>query len=227
MAYRRDYIPKPNADFDAWFRNLADYVNKKCRPPDAPQWSHIPGPALEELNAAYAAWRGAYEITLKPCTKPDRDERKRIRGVSEKTVRGFVNIYLRYHPAVTREDKENMGLFVPGGARGPIIPPKEGPVFHIIQLGPRLLGIVYQDGERRKGSRPPGCRRARIYYGVFDGPPADQEQLPASTWATRCPHVITFRETDRGKRAWFALKWELDKEHGESPWSEMQSEIIP
>jgi hypothetical protein len=35
-------------------------------------------------------------------------------------------------------------------------------------------------------------------------PPADQEALPASVWATRCPHVIRFRENDRGKNAYLA-----------------------
>jgi hypothetical protein len=71
--------------------------------------------------------------------------------------------------------------------------------------------------------------KVRIYYGVFDDPPADQDLLPASVGATCCPHVITFRESDRGKRAWFALKWEVHRSgpEGESGWSEMLSEIIP
>jgi hypothetical protein len=87
---------------------------------------------------------------------------------------------------------------------------------------------VYRLGEQgRKGSKPPGVQGARIYYGVFDAPPTVQEDLPAPVWATWCPHVITFRETDRGRRAYFAMKWEIRKEHGESPWSEFQSEIIP
>jgi hypothetical protein len=91
---------------------------------------------------------------------------------------------------------------------------------------------VYRNGSKgKKGSRPPGVTGARIYYGVFDSPITDQEQLPASVWATRCPHSITFRESDRGRRAYIALKWEIqkgsDKERSESNWSEIQSEIIP
>jgi hypothetical protein len=182
---------------------------------------------VDGLAAAYAGWHAAYEVTLRPCTKPEREEKNRLRKIAEKTARNFVNAYLRYFPEVTEEDKLNMGLHVPGGGRTPATPPKEGPVYHITQLSPRILGIVYQHGLGRKGSKPPGCRGARIYYGVFDMPPAEQKQLPASIWATRCPHAVVFRETDRGRRAWFALKWEIDKENGESPWSEIQSEIIP
>jgi hypothetical protein len=91
-----------------------------------------------------------------------------------------------------------------------------------------MLGIVFRSSEHgRKGSKPVGAQGARIYYGVLDTPPLDQNALPASVWATRCPHRITFREGDRGKRAFFALRWEIRREDGESPWSDIQSEIIP
>jgi hypothetical protein len=95
-------------------------------------------------------------------------------------------------------------------------------------MGPGTIGIIYRSGEEaRKGSKPEGVAGARIYYGVFDEPVTDQRQLPASTWATKCPHRIRFRESDRGKRVYFALKWEIRKENGESPWSEIQNELVP
>jgi hypothetical protein len=180
-----------------------------------PAWSHIPAAAVTELSNAYEIWHAAYEKTLTPaCTKPEWDEKNRIRDDSEKLIRQFVNIYLRYHPAVTNEDKENMGLHIPDPVRTPIEPPKTAPVFHIIQLGPELLGITYQNSAGRKGSRPRVVSGARIYYGVFDEPPVSQNQLPASVWDTRCPCQINFREAERVKRAFFALKWEIGKGGG-------------
>jgi hypothetical protein len=221
----RDYIPGPDAAFDTFFKNLVQYVVQKTQG-SPPAWTHIPQTAVTALSDSYNAWRAAYEVTLKPCTKPERDEKNRVRGVSEKDIRGFVNIYLRFHPDVTDNDRENMGLHIPDAVRTPVTPPETGPRFHIAQLGPGALGVIYQDGEGRKGSKPRGVSGARIYYGVFDEPPADQNLLPASTWATRCPHRVTFREGDRGKKAFFALKWEIGK-GGESPWSEIQGEIVP
>jgi hypothetical protein len=50
--------------------------------------------------------------------------------------------------------------------------------------------------------------------------------LPAAKKAAKCPCLNRFREADRGKRAYFACKWELSKQDGEGPWSEIQSEII-
>jgi hypothetical protein len=88
--------------------------------------------------------------------------------------------------------------------------------------------IFITDGEKgRKGSKPEGVVGARIYYCVSDTPLTDQEELSWSKWATKCPHIIRFRESDRGKRVYFALKWEIRKENGESPWSEILSEIVP
>jgi hypothetical protein len=62
--------------------------------------------------------------------------------------------------------------------------------------------------ERRR-KRPPRVKDVRIYYGVFKPPPAEQKPLPVSMWAAHCPHRIRFRETGRGKQAYFALKWEI------------------
>jgi hypothetical protein len=210
-------------------RNILMYVSMKCDS-NPPVWTHIPQEPRAALAEQYGAWHAAYEITLMPCTRPQIAEKNRLRKVLEKEVRNFINIYLRYHPAVTEEDKRNMGLNIPDTTRTPVEVPDEGPVFLIVQLGPRTLGINYQYGQGRKGSKPPGVKGARIYYGVFDRPPGDPDNIfPASIWATRCPHAITFRETDRGKRAYFALRWEAERggEKGQSGWSEIASEIIP
>jgi hypothetical protein len=220
-------MPGSDAAFEVFFKNLVNYVNAKCTGVRPPTWSHIPPAVQTDLAAAYTAWYTAYELTLKPCTSPEKAEKRRIRKVSEKTLRNFINSFLRFYPDVTEEDKRNMGLHIPDQTRTPVDPPQSGPVFGITQMGPRILGIIYRLGlGARPGSKPPGVKGARIHYGVFDTPPTHQRELPASVWATRCPHAVTFRETDRGKRAYFSLQWETGK-GGESPWSEIESEIIP
>jgi hypothetical protein len=157
----------------------------------------------------------------------DTEAKNNAKAAARAAARPFVNQYLRF-PPVTNEDRTAMGIPNRNPRPGPIKPPEMGPAFAVVQSGPRMLGIVYRDGETgKKGSKPPGVQGARIYYGVFDTAPTAQEELPASVWATRCPHLITFRETDRGRRAYFALQWEIRKEHGESPWSEILSELVP
>jgi hypothetical protein len=223
----KDYIPNKDEAFDNFFKFMNDYVAQKCSPPDAPQWSHIPPEHRAEMTDAYTAWHTAYLKTIGPHTPVDTEAKNDEKKASKKVIRPFVNQYLRF-PPVTNEDRTAMGVHNPDPYPTPVKPPEKGPSYSITQAGPRMLGIVYRDGETgKKGSKPPGVKGARIYYGIFDTPPEKQNMLPASVWATRVPHVIRFRETDRGKRAYLALKWEIQRENGESDWSEIQSEIVP
>jgi hypothetical protein len=221
-----DYLPRKDAEFDTWTAFLIEYVGAKRGGPN-PAWTHIPDTAYTALTAVYDLWHTAYLKTIGPHTNVDTEAKNDAKAAARAVIRPFVNQYLRF-PPVTNEDRTAMGIPNKDTHPTPRKPPETAPLFSIVQAGPRALGIVYRDGDKgRKGSKPKGVDGARIYYGVFDAPVADQEELPASVWATRCPHIIRFREADRGKRAWFALKWELRKEHGEGPWSEIQSEIVP
>jgi hypothetical protein len=221
-----DYIPRKDAAFDAFFRFLVEYVAKKVMS-EKPAWPHIPTAAVEQLMSIYDAWHTAYLAVLKPHTMVETKTKNNAKKAGITAIRPFVNQYLRFLP-VMDEDRAAMGIHNPDKHPTPIKPPTVGPLFSIDQLGPAQLGIVYRSSEHgRKGSKPVGAQGARIYYGVFDVPPASQKALPASVWATRCPHSIMFREGDRGKRVYFALKWEIRRENGESPWSEIQSEIVP
>jgi hypothetical protein len=221
-----DYIPYKDGDFDAWFGFMFQYVSQKCAGV-SPEWPHIRQEALGPLADLHAAWKTAYAAVIGPHTKVDTEAKNNARDAAKAAIRPFVNQYLRF-PPVTNKDRTAMGIHNPDTKPTPVKPPDTGPVFTVVQSGPRTLGIVYRWGENgKKGSKPPGVQGARIYYGVLDTPPVEQEDLPAAVWATRCPHVVTFRETDRGRRAYFALKWETRKENGESPWSEFQSELVP
>jgi hypothetical protein len=217
------YIPLSYELFDLWFKFLMQYVLSKATG-TAPAWTHIPQAALDLLTEAYAAWYLVYGKTLGPHTPVDTLARKQGKAAAGKIIRPFVNQYLRFWP-VTDEDRKAMGIPNRDEHPTPISPPETGPLFSVAQEGPRAIGIAYWNGKKgRKGSKPKGVVGVRIYYG-FE-PVADQSQLPFSEWATRCPHTVRFREADRGKRVYFALKWEIQKEHGESPWSEIQSELV-
>jgi hypothetical protein len=218
-----DFIPGIEALFDSWLRFLIQYVTEKCSG-SAPAWTHI---ALTILSDAYAAWYTAFSKMHGPHTNVDTEAKDDAKAAAKEIVRRFINQYLRF-PPVTNEDRTAMGIPNHDPHPTPLNPPDHGPSFSIIQLGPGTLGIVYRNGEKgKRGSKPKGVTAVRIYLVVSDTPITDQELLSWSKKATKCPHAVRFREADRGKRAYFACKWELSKENAESPWSEIQSEIIP
>jgi hypothetical protein len=188
----------------------------------------IAGVALTEFTALKDAAQAALALIQ------DESTRTRVTiaecaaafAALEDFMRDFKRRYF-IKPPLTDADFISLGLKPPDSTRTPIDPPKEGPEFSITQMGRGALGIVYWYGETgRKGSKPKGVKGARIYYGFSAESITNQNLLTMSEWATRCPHVIRFTEADRGKRIYIALRWELGREHGESPWSKTQSELV-
>jgi hypothetical protein len=239
MAHKKDYVPTQDAAFDTWFRNLYQYVNAKCGPPDAPQWSHIPAEARAELDAACTAWHAAYEVTLTPCTKPERDEKNRVRKVSEKTARNFVNAYLRYHPAVTGYDKEQMGLHIPDTTPTAVPRPTAQPEADVAYPGVHLIELTRIRTVPGGGDDPRSDYGVRIFWGILApaaphdkfrlaSPPASGDDLPHSTFTHRRRYLFDF-SGDSGNTVYFCLRYENGKggKEGEGPFGPVFSAVIP
>jgi hypothetical protein len=218
------YIPTNDLEFEVWLCYLVEYVLARVLTAQ-PVWTHIPVTEAEVLAAAYTLWHTAYLPTLKPHTPIDTKAKNSAKKTATKVAQLFVNRFLRY-PPVTNEDRAAMRIPNQDEHPSPIKPSETGPLFSISIVGPGTLGIVFRNGDKgRKGSKPHGVEGVRIYYG-FE-PVTNQKYLPFSEWGTKCPHLLRFPEEDRGKRVYIALQWEIRKEHGESPWSEIQSELVP
>jgi hypothetical protein len=188
----------------------------------------IAGVALTELTGLKDAAQAAFALIQDDSTRTRVTiaECKAAFDALKAFMRDFKRRYF-IKPPLTDADFISLGLKPPNSTRTPVKPPKDGPVFSIIQMGRGALGILYWDGMAgKKGSKPEGVEGVRIFYGVSGVPVTDQEQLPKSEWATKCPHIIRFPEADRGKRVYIALKWEIRKEDGESPWSVIQNEWV-
>jgi hypothetical protein len=227
MAARDDYIPSNDADFDNWFKNLCQYVNQQCTGA-SPRWTHIPAAARTELNDQYAAWYTAYAKTKVPCTKEDRDEKNRVLAVSKKKIRAFVNACLRYHPDVTNDDKERMGLHLNKPRRPVIPPPATVPELSPTAGPPRQVIIPYRDKGAEHRGKPADVHGIEIRWAFMDHPPtAIEKELFNSAFDTRSPHTLVFEESDRGKRIYLAGRWELEREGVKGNFGDIVSTIVP
>ncbi|MDR0606761.1 MAG: hypothetical protein LBG80_21020, partial [Bacteroidales bacterium] len=75
-------------------------------------------------------------------------------------------------------------------------------------------------------AKPYGCNGAVIAYAILDNPPRNQEELTHTVLATKTPYTMEFKEQERGKTVYIALRWQNTK--GQlGPWSEIISTIIP
>jgi nitrous oxide reductase accessory protein NosL len=109
----KNYIPKKDTLFDLWFKFLAQYVSKKTGG-SVPDWTHLPKAVADMIMDAYAAWYVVYSKTLGPHTPVDTLAKQEGRAAAEKTIRPFVNQYLRFPPVTDdtglldeREDEED------------------------------------------------------------------------------------------------------------------------
>ncbi|MDR2633319.1 MAG: hypothetical protein LBC51_06810 [Treponema sp.] len=213
-------IPDAEPELIPWADNFINTVDANK---DA--WD-IPATEVTGIQNALTAFKYLFEQARSP-------ERTSVIVVQKNTakkdlldrIRAMMSFRLK-NPVITAAQLKELGLNTGERTYSPKPRPTTYPSFQIVQTGARMLAIVYREGTGKKGSKPPEANGARIYYGVFDERPPSPGDLPASVFATRCPHTITFRETDRGRRAYIALKWE-NRKGEDGPWSEIASEIIP
>ncbi|MDR1325724.1 MAG: hypothetical protein LBK00_06780 [Treponema sp.] len=214
------YLPDAEPKLIPWGDNFVENVDRNKE-----AWG-IPVAEVTEVKTVLTDFKSLYERARSPGrTTVIVEEKNTVKALLKAKIRAMVGFRLK-NPIITDAQRKELGLHVADKTRSPKPRPTTYPKFHIVQNGVGMLSIIFQEGDGRKGSKPPEAVGVRIYYGVFDEQPSVQEELPASVFGTRCPCTITFRETDRGKRAYIALRWENSKGEG-GPWSEIISEIIP
>ena len=173
-----DYIPRPDADFDRFFKNILDYVMEKARkasPQEA--WGHIPDIDLDNLEDNFLnIWRKAYEPTLTHPTHPETQEKNRARIVVERFLRGFVNRFLRHEP-VTDFDRDQMSIPNPSGSRTPRPAPSTMPELQSDSSVARRLTWNFRDKGALNRGKPDHVHSIEIRWAILDNPPVSIDEL--------------------------------------------------
>jgi hypothetical protein len=220
-----DYLALKDADFEEFFKFMCQYVNTKCGPPDAPQWSHIPDDARAALNDEYAAWHRAYVPTIGPHTPVDTEAKNDAKKAVKKSIRGFVNRYLRF-PPVTDEDRTAMRIPNHDAHPSPVPVPEDVPETEVQMPLPRVLRFRFRRANMKRWGKPKDVHGMELVWLISDTPPREVEELVHSAFATRSPLELTFKESDRGKRLYFAVRWETGTVK-KGKFSEIFSVFIP
>jgi hypothetical protein len=222
---KKPSIPRGEAEFDAYFKNIVDYVRERVEEVK-PVWAHIPLEESGKLAAVYADWHAAYVKTLVPHTPPETAAKTRARKSSQKYLEEFINRFLRHEP-VTDGDRDNMGIHNPAPRRDQIPPPATVPELSPRAGDPRQIVVHYRDkGSERRG-KPDDVHGIEVRWALLDQPPADIEELLHSSFDTRSPLILEFAEHERGKRVYMTGFWEIEREGIKGSPGEIVSAIIP
>jgi hypothetical protein len=178
------YVPEKEADFDAHYHNVVEYVLAKVMPA-TPEWTHIPKPTAEALAADYMAWHTAYEATLVPHVPAVTNVKNKALKKSKKALSEFKTRYLLFDP-VTDADRLAMGIHIRDTHPTPSGVPTARAQVETFLKGRNQLGVnvVYVSGN----PDDPANAGFRIWYtlrGPGEPPSAGPEDLHKSFFTHR------------------------------------------
>jgi hypothetical protein len=218
----RDYIPEADGKFSVWVKILFGAVVQ-----NAEAWK-IEGAAFAGILAMIERFETAFAKASEPNRgRADVMAKNEARDVLKVAVRKFVKEYLAFNSAISDEEREGSGLPVYKRVRTPAPVAKEAPEAEVdISRVGRVSIHFFERGGNHKKSKPEGQHGAEIAWIISDVPPGRWEELIHSTVDTRSPFTLVFENDQRGKRVYFALRWENTR--GEKgPWGNILCAVIP
>ncbi|MDR1506839.1 MAG: hypothetical protein LBI67_07015 [Treponema sp.] len=201
-----DYVPANDGAFNNWFKFLNQYVAAKCTG-QSPEWTHIPEAARTVLTDAYAAWYTVYSVTLSPHTPVDTEAKNDAKKAAKAVIRPFVNQYLRF-PPVTDEDRTALGIPNHDTMPTPVPKPKDIPEVEAQTPKPRVLSFRFRRDTMKRWGKPDDVHGMELVWVISDTPPEETDDLIHSSFATKSPLVLDFKESERGRKVYYAVRWE-------------------
>ena len=184
--------------------------------------------SFPELKVLQGTFEAKYILATDPATRtPGVVAAKNVAMKAYKAaIRSFLKEHITYNPTVTEEERINMGAPVHKTGRTPAPVPTTAPEADVRIPAPGIVEIHYRNAESKNIRKPAGVHGCELKWTVSDSMVSSWEQLNHSEFDTHSPLRLSFDGTDRGRRLWFALRWENTR-GDKGPWSEIQEAVIP
>ena len=216
-----DYIPASDAEFDAWQRNLVDYVET-----NAPALG-IPPADITSLQGFRLSWGTKYpaSTTATAAANAAVQGKNDCRSDYEDFLRPFVS-RIQANPAMTDAHRQGMAITVRSGTRTAVGPPTTRPVA-TVDTSQRLRHTINFSDEDTPTSRakPDGVQGVEIWTKVGEPAPAGPSDVHYLALDTRTPYVVAFDAADASKTAYYMLRW-ISTRGETGPWSATVSATI-
>jgi hypothetical protein len=216
-----DYIPTNLAGFILFIDDLvAAIIANKTR------WD-IPDNEATALQTAHAAFKALFAQSENPTTRTSVviAQRNDARTALIQKIRQMVEFRIRRNPTVTTADLIAMHL-------KPYKPPSPSPIpttipeIEIETPHPRVVRIKCRENAIKHWGKPAGIHGLECLWVMAETRPTHINDLLHSVFATRNPLELSFDEHERGKRIYFAARWESGTVK-KGLWSDIFSAIIP
>ncbi|MFO0858377.1 MAG: hypothetical protein U0640_13595 [Phycisphaerales bacterium] len=215
-----DYIPGPDASFQAWQSNFVTYANANLAALGLVAADMVP------ITTGQTAWATAFpaHVAAVNAAKAAKQTKDESRAAYVAAIRPLVR-RLQASSVVSDAEKASLGITV-AQQPGPIGPPVTAPICSI-SCGARLqhtLSFVDETTPTRK-AKPAGVLGVEIWNHVGIAPPAGEGDLRFVAVDTNAPFVLNFPSADGGKTAYYWLRW-VSPTGERGPWGEQSQATI-
>ncbi|MDX2016743.1 MAG: hypothetical protein SFY95_03770 [Planctomycetota bacterium] len=215
-----DYIPGPDANFQAWQSNFVTYANANLAA------LGLTAADMAPITAAQTTWTTAYpaHIAAANAAKAAREAKTEARQGYVAVIRPLVR-RLQASAQVSDAERAALGITV-RQEPAPIGAPTTAPLVSV-ECGTRLqhtLRFVDSATPTRRG-KPAGVLGVEIWNKVGTTPPAGESDLRFVAVDTSAPYVLNFPSEEGGKTAYYWLRW-VSPTGERGPWSEQTAATI-
>ncbi|MDR0599977.1 MAG: hypothetical protein LBG84_07855 [Treponema sp.] len=217
----KSYIPTREADFVDWSGNLLAVARAHQQ-----EWG-LNGTHLTELEGLQAEVKALHETCRTSMyTKLDMQAKNEKKALLKKRLEVYVRNNLQNNDVMTDNGREALRIPIHDRNPTPRPAPDTAPETETETPLPRTLRIKFRGVAAPRWGKPEGVHGLECRWVVSDAPPESMAGLVNSDFATRSPLTLTFDEGARGRRLYFAVRWEGTSVQ-KGPWSEIFSTIIP
>jgi hypothetical protein len=215
------YIPTKEAEFVEWSENLiAVSTEHKV------EWN-LPEDKLTELQALHTQVKALHELCQTASyTKLDMQQKKEKKDRLVHLEEVFVRNNLQNNDAMTDEGRRALRIPIYDPKPTPHPPPEGIPEIEITTPLPRTVHIKFRDEHAARWGKPKYVHGLECLWLIADTPPAKVKDLLHSEFSTRSPLELVFEEDERGKKVYFAARWESGTVQ-KGKWSDIFHAVIP
>ena len=209
-----DYLPGPDADYQAWVSNFVTYANANLAA------LGLVAADMTPVTTAQTAWNSGFaaHVAAVAAAKAAKQTKDESRAALTGNIRPLVR-RLQASAVVSDAEKASLGITV-RQEPSPIGPPTTSPIVSV-ECGNRLqhtLRFVDSATPTRK-AKPAGVLGVEIWNKVGTTPPAGESDLRFVAVDTNAPFVLNFDSADGNKVSYYWLRW-VSPTGERGPWSE-------
>jgi hypothetical protein len=219
--HAESYFPSQEGALVLWTSNLAAVSSKYAAE------LAIPASWIADLQTLSSQFTALYRKCLThSCTQIERQAKKDTKAALIKKIRAFVRFYLQNNEKMTDEIRVELQIPIHATHYTPHPAPDTVPEIETRTAHPRVVHIRFRGENVPRWGKPRGVHGIECLWVIADKRPKKIEELLHSIFVTKNPLELVFDEDERGKRVYFAVRWESGAAK-KGPWSEIFNIFIP